>query len=124
MNISVGGVIDIQLNIKTGSSCGSEIYCAWSSIIHRKSGSIKHSRDITNGISPLTVRFLPVTATSHFILQKLEAGASDDTLPNRVCMLFLGFPVLSKVCQPLLERFFKVGSLYSCVGMISMLLSF
>ena len=33
---------------------------------HRKSGviSIKHSRDnITNRISPLTVRFLPVTAT-------------------------------------------------------------
>ena len=32
---------------------------------HRKSGviSIKHSRDITNRINPLRVRFLPVTAT-------------------------------------------------------------
>ena len=48
MNISVGGVVEIQLK-----TVGSEIYCAWSSIIHKghtKSGviSIKHSRDITN----------------------------------------------------------------------------
>ena len=36
MNISVGGVIDIKkaITIKTASSCGSEIYCAWSLIIH------------------------------------------------------------------------------------------
>ena len=47
MNISVGGVIEIQtaitiiieiqtaITIKTASSCGSEIFCAWSSIIHK-----------------------------------------------------------------------------------------
>ena len=36
---------------------------------HRKSGviSIKHSRDMTNRISPLRVRFLPVTATYVYI---------------------------------------------------------
>ena len=33
MNISVGGVIEIQT--ETASSCGSEIYCAYSSIIHK-----------------------------------------------------------------------------------------
>ena len=35
MNISVGGVIEIQkaITIKIASSCGSEIYCACSSII-------------------------------------------------------------------------------------------
>ena len=32
----VGGVIEIQTAItKDCSSCGSEIYCAWSSIIHK-----------------------------------------------------------------------------------------
>ena len=34
MNISVGGVIEIQ-TVKTASSCGSETCCAWSSIIHK-----------------------------------------------------------------------------------------
>ena len=33
MNISVGGVIDIQTAIT--NDCGSEIYCACSSIIHK-----------------------------------------------------------------------------------------
>ena len=33
-NISVRGIIDIQTAI-TNSSCGSEIYCACSSIIHK-----------------------------------------------------------------------------------------
>ena len=49
MNISVGGVIDIQtaitiIIIKNAGSCGSEIYCAFIRG-HRKSGviSIKHS---------------------------------------------------------------------------------
>ena len=46
--------MEIQtLLLKITSSCGSKIYCAWSSIIdkgHRKSGviSIKHSRDNYN----------------------------------------------------------------------------
>ena len=35
MSIRVGGVIDIQTAIKTASSCGSEIYCVCSSIIHK-----------------------------------------------------------------------------------------
>ena len=54
MNISVGGVIDIQTAIT--KDCQSEIYCACSSFIkgHRKSG-VKHSRDITNRINQLTV---------------------------------------------------------------------
>ena len=33
MNISVVGVIEIQTAIT--KDCGSEIYCAWSSIIHK-----------------------------------------------------------------------------------------
>ena len=33
-NISVGGVIEIQ-TAKNASSCGSEIYCECSSIIHK-----------------------------------------------------------------------------------------
>ena len=34
MNISVGGAIEIKA-VKTSSRCVSEIYCAWSSIIHK-----------------------------------------------------------------------------------------
>ena len=54
----------VDFQTATASSCGSEIYCAWSSKGHRKSGviSIKHSRDITNGISHLEwnhICFLP-----------------------------------------------------------------
>ena len=57
MNISVGGVIEIQtaiINIYTAIiSCGSEIYCAWSSIIHKGTQKIwidfnRHSRDNYN----------------------------------------------------------------------------
>ena len=60
MNISVGGVIEIQTAITKDCqySCGSEIYCACSSIIHKgtpKICSIKHSRDMTNQIIPLRV---------------------------------------------------------------------
>ena len=55
MNISVGGVIDIQTAITKDR--GSEIYCACTvqSLImgHRK--SVKHSRNMTNQISPHTV---------------------------------------------------------------------
>ena len=35
MNISVRGVIEIQAAIIITKDCGSEIYCAWSSIIHK-----------------------------------------------------------------------------------------
>ena len=49
MNISVGGVIDIQIAITKDcySSCGSEIYCACIRSIHKGTQIIwsEHSRD-------------------------------------------------------------------------------
>ena len=61
--LALGGVIEIQ----TASVALKFTVHVVQSFIkgHRKLGvlSIKHSRDITNRISPLTVGFLPVTAT-------------------------------------------------------------
>ena len=65
MNISVGGVIEIQTAIMITEDC-QYLYVALKFTVHvvqsfikghRKSGviSIKHSRDMTNRISPLTV---------------------------------------------------------------------
>ena len=47
MNISVGGVIEIQIALT--SSCGSEIYCTCSSIIHERTQKIwsDFNKDIT-----------------------------------------------------------------------------
>ena len=63
MNICVGGVIEIQTTIiKTASSCGSEIYCACSSIIHK--GTQKIWSDFNKDILEWNnVRFLPVSST-------------------------------------------------------------
>ena len=69
MNISVGGVIEIQTAIRLPVAVALKftVHGVQSFIKgHRKSGviSIKHSRDITHRICPLSVVcFLPVTAT-------------------------------------------------------------
>ena len=49
---------------------------------HRKSGviSIKHSRDITNQISPHTVRFLPVTATHTYVSLYVVNGTTGESM--------------------------------------------